>query len=107
MSAYVNQNTNLVLKLKGSSLALDIASCPTKDTTGASHVSTDVTVLGAELGDFVLVSSSIDLVDTQIDASVTAADVVTVIVTNQTAGAVNHGVMDVRILVIDSGFASA
>jgi len=38
----------------------------------------DVDVPGAELGDFVLVSTSLDVADTQVDASVTAADVVTV-----------------------------
>lgn len=40
----------------------------------------DVTVAGAALGDFVLVSPSIDVADTQLSAEVTAAGVVTVMI---------------------------
>ena len=48
----------------------------------------DVTVPGAALGDFVLVSAEVDLVDLVISASVTAADTVTLSIVNVTGGAV-------------------
>mgnify|MGYP001337946909 CR=1 FL=1 len=51
--------------------------------------SVDVTVTGAALGDFVLVSASIDTVDLTLTAQVTAANTVTATLANNTAGAVN------------------
>lgn len=49
----------------------------------------DVTVTGAALGDLVLVSGSVDIVDLQLTATVTAANTVTVVVSNSTGGTVN------------------
>jgi hypothetical protein len=52
-------------------------------TTGAEDTSTgDVTVTGAALGDFVLVSSTTDLVDIQMTAFVSAANTVTIMAQN-------------------------
>ncbi len=45
-------------------------------------LSEDVTVTGAALGDFAIASMSIDIADLNIEAQVTAADTVTVILTN-------------------------
>ena len=47
----------------------------------------NVAVPGAALGDFVLVTPEVDAVDTQVSASVTAADVVTVVINNLTGAA--------------------
>lgn len=49
----------------------------------------DVAVAGAELGDFVLVSPGIDLTDMQLTGTVTAADVVSVVVSNSTGGTID------------------
>lgn len=55
--------------------------------TGADGVvSGDVTITGAALGDFVLVSVGVDAVDTHISAQVTAADTVTWVVGHLGAG---------------------
>jgi len=51
----------------------------------------DVAVVGAVFGDFALASMSIDVTDLIITASVTAANVVTVILSNNTGGAINLG----------------
>lgn len=53
--------------------------------------SNDITVTGAALGDFVLVSSSIDVVDLALVGQVTAADTVTVSLLNNTGAPVNLG----------------
>lgn len=49
----------------------------------------DVTVTGAALGDFVLVSHGIDVADLAIVGQVTAADTVTLNLLNNTGGAVD------------------
>lgn len=77
--------------------ALDLANAATGSGTFAS---TDVTVVGARLGDFVLVSLAIDTIDTAVIAAVTANDIVTVTVLNNTAGAVNLASATVRIAVL-------
>jgi len=51
----------------------------------------EVTVSYAELGDFALASFSLDISDLQLDAQVTAANTVTAVLSNSTAGAVNLG----------------
>lgn len=51
--------------------------------------SKDVTVTGAELGDFSLCSFSVDVVDLILNAQVTAADTVTCVLANETAGTVD------------------
>jgi hypothetical protein len=60
----------------------------------------EITVLGASLGDFVLVSSSVDAADLVLNAQVTAADTVTAILANNTGGAVDLASATVSALVI-------
>lgn len=68
----------------------DTAFDPANAATGSgTFASTDVTVTGAALNDVVLVSFGVDSVDTVVTAQVTVANVVTVTVLNNTAGAVN------------------
>ncbi len=69
-------------------------------TGSGTFASADVTVAGAALGDFVLVSLAVDTVDTVVQAAVTVANVVTVTVLNNTAGAVNLADSTVRIVVL-------
>lgn len=61
---------------------------------------TDITVTGAALGDFVLVSSSLDVVDLALVGQVTAADTVTVQLLNNTGGAIDlaSGTVYVRVI---------
>ena len=65
-----------------------------------TFASADVTVPGAALGDFVLVSLGVDTVDAVVRGAVTAANVVTVTLLNNTAGAVNLASTTVRIAVL-------
>lgn len=68
----------------------DTAFDPANAATGSGTFSaTDVTVTGAALGDVVLCSFNVDAVDTVVTAAVTLANTVTVVVLNNTAGAVN------------------
>ena len=60
----------------------------------------DVTVTGAELGDFAVASFSLDVVDLTLTATVTAANTVTCVLANSTAGAVNLGSGTLRVLVL-------
>lgn len=53
------------------------------------EVVTEITATGAVLGDFVLVSSSIDVADLNLTAAVTAANTVTVQLNNNTGGAID------------------
>lgn len=69
-------------------------------TGSGTFASSDISIPGAALGDFVLVSLAIDTVDTAIVAAVTATNVVTVTVLNNTAGAVNLDSATVRIAVL-------
>lgn len=69
-------------------------------TGSGTFASSDITIPGAALGDFVLVSLAIDTVDTAIVAAVTAANTVTVTVLNNTAGAVNLAAATCRIAVL-------
>ncbi len=60
----------------------------------------DITVTGVALGDMVIaVSSSVDVADLVMDATVTAADTVTVVLANNTGGAVDLGSLDIKVLV--------
>ena len=79
---------------------LDLGPAGDNDGTGAAFASSDVTVTGAALGDFVLVSLGVDTVDLTLSAAVTAADVVTVTVNNPTIDAVNLASTTVRIAVL-------
>ena len=60
---------------------------------------TDVTVTGAEVGDYALASFSNDVSDLTLDAQVTAADTVTCVLANNTGGAVDlaSGTVYVRV----------
>lgn len=55
---------------------------------GAEEATT-VSVTGAEVGDMALASLSIDISDLVLDAQVTAADTVTVVLANNTGGAID------------------
>lgn len=69
-------------------------------TGSGTFASSDVTVKGAALGDFVLVSLGVDTVDAVVAGAVTAADTVTVTLLNNTTGAVNLASTTVRIIVL-------
>jgi len=60
----------------------------------------EVTVVGAELGDFVLSSLSADISDLVLDAQVTAADTITAILANNTGGAINLASCTLNVLVV-------
>lgn len=62
--------------------------------------SVDVTVTGAALGDFVLVSLGVDTEDLGLVGAVTAADTVTVTLLNNTGGAVDLASTTVSVKVI-------
>jgi hypothetical protein len=66
----------------------------------SGFASSDVTVRGAALGDFVLVSLGVDVADTVVVGAVTAANVVTVTVQNDSGGAVDLASTTVRIIVL-------
>lgn len=60
----------------------------------------DITVTGAALGDFVLVSFSLDVADLTLTAAVTATNTVTAQLSNSTGGAIdlNSGTVRVKVL---------
>jgi len=72
---------------------------PVSIAAGAQTLAT-TTVLGAELGDFAVASMSIDLLLLQLTAYVSAANVVTVLLANHTAGAIDLGAGTLRVKVI-------
>ena len=49
----------------------------------------DITITGAALGDFVLASLGVDVVDLTLSGTVTAANTVTLVLANNTGGTVN------------------
>ncbi len=51
----------------------------------------EITVTGAALGDFVDVSSTLDVIDLELSAQVTAADTVTVSLSNLSSGTLDIG----------------
>ena len=59
----------------------------------------EVAVTGAVFGDYCTASLSIDILDLEISASVTAADIVTVIVSNNTGGAIDLASATLRVRV--------
>jgi len=67
------------------------------DGAGAS---TDVTVTGAALGDFVMAAPKVDVVDLIVDARVTAANTVTIRVQNESGSGANLASSTWNILVI-------
>ena len=60
----------------------------------------EITVTGAALGDFVMSSLSIDVADLVLSGAVTAANTVTLILANNTGGAVNLGAATAYCLVV-------
>ena len=62
-----------------------------------------VTVPGAKLGDFAFASFSVDVADMVLDANVTAADTVTVVVANNTGGTIDlaSGTLRVKVVPFD------
>ena len=77
------------------STAVDLASI-----ADGNEQAVDVTITGAQLGDFTLASHSLDVTDLMITGSVTAADTVTVIVANNTGGALDIGSGTIYAMVI-------
>jgi len=75
-----------VIDLQGTIAWGDLASI----AVGAMQAK-DVTVTGAALGDFAIASFSVDVTDLVLNAQVTAADTVTCVLLNNTAGAVDLG----------------
>lgn len=67
------------------------------DAAGASE---DVTVQGAALGDFCMASLAVDVVDITVTCNVTAANVATVRLQNETTGAVDLASTTLRATVI-------
>ena len=67
-----------------------------------SFASNDITVSGAALGDFALVSFSLDVQDLGVSVQVTAANTVTVTLTNNTGSALDIGTPTVKVLVFKS-----
>ena len=61
----------------------------------------EVTATGASLGDFVVVSFSLDVTDLQLDGHVTAADTVTCVLSNSTTGSINLGSGTLRVICFD------
>lgn len=62
-----------------------------------------VTVPGAKLGDFAFVSFSIDVLDLELSAQVTAANTVTVSLSNNTGGTIDLGAGTLRVKVVPFG----
>ena len=60
----------------------------------------NVTVPGAQLGDFAFASFSLDVADLALTADVTAADTVTCVLHNSTGGAVDLGSGTLRVKVV-------
>lgn len=67
----------------------------------------EVTVTGAALGDFVLVSSSIDVADLAITGAVTATNTVTCQLNNNTGGAIDLASATVYVVVIPKADVNA
>ena len=74
---------------------------PASIASGASE-SKEVTVTGAALGDFALVSFNLDVQDITLTADVTAANTVTAVLANNSGGAVNLASGTLKVLVIKS-----
>lgn len=60
----------------------------------------EITVPGAKLGDFALVAATIDVLDLELSAQVTAANTVTVSLSNNTGGTIDLGAGTLRVKVI-------
>ena len=97
LDEYFNQLPALNAYLQGSE---------TKDWGSISdgdEAAEEVTVTGAALGDFAVATMSIDVTDLVITASVTAANTVTVILSNETGGAIDLGSGTLSVKVFKAG----
>lgn len=74
---------------------------PGSIAAGAEEVK-EITVSGAALGDFVLVSFSLDIQDLTLTAAVTAANTVTAQLSNLTGGAIDLSSGTLKVLVLKS-----
>lgn len=74
---------------------------PSSLANGAS-TSQEVTVTGAALGDFVIVSFSLDVQDLTLTADVTAANTVTAVLANNSGASVDLGSGTLKVLVLKS-----
>ena len=88
----------------GQSVTKFAVASETKDwgslSDAATETAEDITVTGAQLGDFVLVSMSIDTADLLLNGTVTAADTVTVTINNESGGTVNLASATLYVMVI-------
>ena len=97
LEEYFNQLPALNAYLQGSE---------TKDWGSISdgdEAAEEVTVTGAALGDYAVAAMSIDVTDLVITASVTAANTVTVILSNETGGAIDLGSGTLTVKVFKAG----
>ena len=83
---------NVARELNRSPECLNATLAWTDNVGDGALVENDVTVAGAALGDFVLVSCSADLAGCSLSAYVSAADTVTIVVDNNTGAAMNTDV---------------
>ncbi len=67
----------------------------------------DVTVVGVALGDPVLVTMGVDVADLVVQASVTAEDTVTVLLANNTGGAIDLASTTVEVMILKAPRAAA
>ena len=68
----------------------------------------EITVTGAALGDYCEVTSSLDVIDLELSAQVTAANTVTVSLSNLTSGSLDIGSPDIYVRVTSrSGMGQA
>lgn len=79
----------------GASVTNDFASI-----AAGAEAALDITVTGAALGDLAFASLGVDVTDLVVNATVTAADTVTVVLANNTGGAVDLASTTVRACVL-------
>lgn len=88
----VNKRAQFIDVFQNVIIYTDTAFDPANVATGSGTMTAvDITVTGAALGDLCLPTFSLDVTDLVVTAAVTAANTVTVVLLNNTAGAVNIG----------------
>lgn len=86
---------------KGTNMLSGSATWDAGSIADGDEEATEITVTGAELGDYVLaISFSLDVSDLQLTADVTEDDVVTAVLSNSTGGAINLSSGTVRVIVM-------
>ena len=78
----ITNNTSTAIDLTSSTWTAQVVK-------SVSSESKDITVMGAVLGDNVTVGAGIDVTDLEVSATVTAADTVTIVITNNTSAAID------------------